>query len=77
VYPICLHLRCRCACLLGGGPPTGGTHFESNANHLPEGITDPLTSSGGSEVLGPWANYVDQDKTNFENLRDVVLLYLP
>jgi hypothetical protein len=29
------------------------------------------------EVLGgPWANYVDQDKTSFENLCDVVLLYL-
>jgi hypothetical protein len=23
-----------------------------------------------------WANYVDQDKTNFENLCEVVLLYL-
>jgi hypothetical protein len=45
-------------------------------NHLPEGIIDPLEGSGESEVLGPWANYVDQDKTNFENLCDVVLLYL-
>jgi hypothetical protein len=33
-------------------------------------------SSGESEVLGPWANYVDQDKTNFEDLCEVVLLYL-
>jgi hypothetical protein len=45
-------------------------------HHLPEGIIEPLKSSGESEVLGPWTNYVDQDKTNFENLCDVVLLYL-
>ena len=30
-------------------------------NHLPEGIINPLTSSGESEVLGPWANYVDME----------------
>jgi hypothetical protein len=35
-----------------------------------------LENSGESEVLGPWANYVDQDKTNFESLCEVVLLYL-
>jgi hypothetical protein len=29
------------------------------------------------EVLGrPWANYVDQDKTSFESLCDLALLYL-
>ena len=40
-------------------------------------LASPLGSSGERrEVLGPWANYVDQDKTNFENLCDVVLLYL-
>jgi hypothetical protein len=29
-----------------------------------------------SSVRGGWANYVDQDKTNFESLCDLVLLYL-
>jgi hypothetical protein len=39
-------------------------------------MIEPLKSCGESEVLGPWANCVDQDKTNFEKLCDVVLLCL-
>jgi hypothetical protein len=32
-----------------------------------------LQNSGGSKVLGQWTNYVDQDKTNFENRTAVAL----
>jgi hypothetical protein len=39
------------------------------------GIT-ALKNSGGSEVLGQWANYVDQDKISLEDLCDVALLFL-
>jgi hypothetical protein len=53
-----------------------GPIVTSFPNHLPEGIINPLENSGGSEVLGPWANCVDQDKTSFESLYEVVLLYL-
>jgi hypothetical protein len=35
-----------------------------------------LKISGESEVLGPWANYVDQDKTSFEGLCEVEVVLL-
>jgi hypothetical protein len=32
--------------------------------------------AGGSEIRGPWANYVDQDNTSLKNLYNLILLYL-
>ena len=43
-----------------------------------EEFASALLSSyaGGSEIRGPWANYVDQDNTSLKNLYNLILLYL-